>query len=178
MDFYVYKNNQQVGPFSLMAVRERLQKGEFAYTDLAWRDGLADWTPLRDLMGGALPDATPHAVSTWGATTTPAPRKAPIVARIVTAVVLFFMFFVMVYFVVAILAFVIGGAISGAQAASAANAQGFNSGYAIGLQAGQQFRHDYGHIIVLGSLLFSIVVSPIAAGLMAFSNLFPWCRAK
>lgn len=63
MQFYVYKNDKQLGPLPLLEVRERLKKGELDYSDLAWRDGLQDWTSLRELMGGALPDATPNSIS-------------------------------------------------------------------------------------------------------------------
>lgn len=177
MQFYVFKNNEQVGPFALMDVRERLQRGEFAYEDLAWREGMANWTPLREILGGALPDATPHAVSEWTAHN-PVPAKTPIVARIATAVLFFVVYFFVIYFVVAIACFMIGGGISGMHSATQANAQGFNQGYALGQKAGAQFRHDWRGIIVVGSFAFSFVASPIAAYFTAFSSLLPWCRKR
>ena len=171
MQIYVLKNNVQVGPFPLEDVRARLQQGEFTNADLAWHDGIADWAPLGQVLGGA-----PPAVSDWPAP--PAAPQAPIVARIVTAVVLFVIFFVVIYFVVAMLCFMVGGGIAGARAAADTNAQGFNQGYSVGQQAGMQFRHDWGRIIVFGSALFSLVTAPLAAGLTAFSNLLPWCRKR
>jgi len=177
MQFYVSKNGEQLGPLSLLDVRERLKSGSFAYTDLAWRDGMKDWAPLSELMGGGLPDATPHAVSTWTTVTKPKP-KVPTVARIVTAVMLFVVLFVVIYFVTAFLAFTLGGAIAGARAAADQGANGFNQGYSVGFEAGQQFRQQYGHIIVGCSMVLSLVVSPLISWRMAFSNLFPWCRPQ
>jgi hypothetical protein len=177
VQIYVLKNNVQAGPFPLQDVRARLQQGEFTYADLAWHDGIPNWTPLGQILSGPQPGATPPAVPGW-TTHTAAPPKAPIVARIVTAVVLFFVFFVVIYIVVAIVSFMIGGGIAGAHAAAEANAQGFNQGYSVGRQAGMQFRHDWGMTIVLGSLVFSLVTAPLAASLVAFSNLLPWCRKR
>jgi uncharacterized RDD family membrane protein YckC len=54
MRFYVLKNQQQQGPYTAAEVSARLASGEFAWTDLAWHEGLPAWTPipLLDLEGG------------------------------------------------------------------------------------------------------------------------------
>ncbi len=178
MQFYVLKDNQQQGPFTLMDVRDKLQKGEFAYTDLAWREGLANWTPLKDLLGGALPDATPHAVAPWATPAPVAPAQAPFAARILTAIVLFVVLFFVLFVITFIVCCIIGGAIAGAQAVAVQHAPRRAAGSRRRPRGRPRLRRDYGAVIMLGSALFSLVLSPIIAGLMAFSNLFPWCRAK
>lgn len=50
MQYYIGKNGQQVGPFGLEQVRERLASGEFSPTDLAWCDGMAGWEPLSQIF--------------------------------------------------------------------------------------------------------------------------------
>ena len=178
MQIYISKNGEQLGPFSVLDVRQRLESGAITYGDLAWRDGLKTWIPLSEMMGGALPGATPHAVSTWD---TPAPRvqgQTPTGLRIVTALVIFGIAFFVILIVSFFLACLVCGGIVGMQAAAAQHAQGFAQGQAVGREAGRQFGQAYAGIILGSSALFSLVVSAIIAWFMAFSNLFPWCRAR
>jgi uncharacterized RDD family membrane protein YckC len=44
------KSNVPVGPFTRAQVAEKLQSGEFALTDLAFVEGLEQWTPLGDVL--------------------------------------------------------------------------------------------------------------------------------
>jgi uncharacterized RDD family membrane protein YckC len=44
------KSNVPVGPFTRAQVAEKLQSGEFSLTDLAFVEGLSQWTPLRDVL--------------------------------------------------------------------------------------------------------------------------------
>jgi uncharacterized RDD family membrane protein YckC len=50
------KGNVPVGPFTRAQVAEKLQSGEFTVNDLAFVEGLSEWTPLRDVL--ARVDAT------------------------------------------------------------------------------------------------------------------------
>jgi hypothetical protein len=173
MDYYVFKNNEQTGPFALMDVRERLQNGTFAYEDLAWREGMPDWTPLKEILGGALPDATPHSVSesTPRATAT---ATAPTTLRLATS----FVVFVIAFAVIAAAAWLVASFICAvgvaAKAAFAQHAQG-TSAY---IEAGKNACRSFFWIIAIGSAVFSLVMSPVIAWMMAYSNLLPWCRAR
>jgi uncharacterized RDD family membrane protein YckC len=44
------KSNQPTGPFTRAQVAEKLQSGEFALSDLAFIDGLTEWTPLQQVL--------------------------------------------------------------------------------------------------------------------------------
>ena len=171
MDYYVFKNNEQAGPFLLMDLRERLKNGTFAYEDLAWREGMTDWTPLKEILGGALPDATPHSVSE------PTPRKAttaPQTARLVTSIVVFIIAFAVIAAAAWLVASFVCAVGVAAHAALSQQVQGAGGYVEIGKNA---CLHDF-WIIATGSAVFALVVSPVVAWMMAYSNLFPWCRAR
>ena len=53
MTFLIHRDGQQLGPFSIETVEEMIRTGTIATTDLAWCDGLTEWTPVSEL----LPDA-------------------------------------------------------------------------------------------------------------------------
>ena len=50
-EYYLYFQNQQIGPFSLVQLKQAMQDGSLALTPdtLAWYDGLTDWTPCGQL---------------------------------------------------------------------------------------------------------------------------------
>jgi hypothetical protein len=48
MQIHVARNSAQLGIFSPEEIIAGLQSGRFAASDLAWRDGMAAWTPLGD----------------------------------------------------------------------------------------------------------------------------------
>jgi hypothetical protein len=173
MDYYVFKNNEQVGPFPLMDVRARLMDGTFAYEDLAWREGMAEWTALKEILGGALPDATPHSVSesTPRATVT---ATAPKTLRLVTSIVIFVIAFAVIAAAAWLAASFVCAVGVAAHAALSQQIQGAGGYVEIGKNA---CLRDF-WIIVTGSAVFALVVSPVVAWMMAYSNLFPWCRAR
>lgn len=56
------KSNVPTGPFTREQVAEKLRTGEMALTDLAFVEGLAQWTPLRDVLAkvdGSAPAPNP-----------------------------------------------------------------------------------------------------------------------
>lgn len=57
MQIYIAKNNTRTGPYSDEQVHGMLKGGLVSSTDLAWREGTADWQPLHSLIGGTLPPA-------------------------------------------------------------------------------------------------------------------------
>ncbi len=54
MDLYIYKNNQNNGPFDESTVERELRSGNFAANDLACYAGMKDWRPLSDFFPHAL----------------------------------------------------------------------------------------------------------------------------
>jgi uncharacterized RDD family membrane protein YckC len=59
------KLNTPTGPFTRAQVAEKLRTGEFSLDDLAFVEGLAQWTPLRDVLArvdAALPPVPPPAL--------------------------------------------------------------------------------------------------------------------
>ena len=51
MEIYVAKDNQKLGPYDLEEVHHRMKVGAISETDLAWREGLANWIPLSQVLG-------------------------------------------------------------------------------------------------------------------------------
>jgi ribosomal protein L40E len=49
MSTYILKDNQQTGPYGQADIARGLADGRFSYDDLAWREGLGGWQPLRTL---------------------------------------------------------------------------------------------------------------------------------
>lgn len=55
MKFYIYKNNQQSGPFAESEVLDRLRGGKLSPDDLAAREGESGWKPLGELLTPQMP---------------------------------------------------------------------------------------------------------------------------
>ncbi len=71
MATYVHKNNQRLGPLDDTEVLTSLLNHTFAPDDLAWREGMADWQPLRNLYPAA--QSPPPLPQAWGVPK-PSPR--------------------------------------------------------------------------------------------------------
>ena len=76
MQIHVARNSAQLGIFSSEEIIAGLQSGRFLASDLAWRDGMAAWTPLGDwseFRGAGVPsspgvrlvDAPPASAIPW-----------------------------------------------------------------------------------------------------------------
>ncbi len=64
MQIHVARNSAQLGIFSSEEVIAGLQSGRFLASDLAWREGMAAWTPLGDwseFRGAGAPPPSPGA---------------------------------------------------------------------------------------------------------------------
>jgi uncharacterized RDD family membrane protein YckC len=61
MDFYLTQNGVRRGPFRVFQIKEMLDRGEAAATDLGWHSGLTGWLPLSeiDAITPYLPRTTP-----------------------------------------------------------------------------------------------------------------------
>lgn len=49
MQYHVARDGQQLGRISEAELKAGLHDGRFLPTDLGWREGMGEWTPLRDL---------------------------------------------------------------------------------------------------------------------------------
>lgn len=49
VDFYIYKNDQQLGPFSKREVFDQILCGKLSENDYCWSEGLDEWVPLKQL---------------------------------------------------------------------------------------------------------------------------------
>ena len=49
MDIYLLQDGQRRGPFRVFQVKEMVDRGEAAVTDLAWHGGLDGWQPLGEV---------------------------------------------------------------------------------------------------------------------------------
>lgn len=58
MGFYIYKDDQQTGPFNESEVEAKLRDGTFISEDLACREGEKQWHPLSTFF--PLPSGMPH----------------------------------------------------------------------------------------------------------------------
>jgi hypothetical protein len=59
--FYVNKNDQQLGPFTLTQVQRMVATGGLKPDDLAWYEGLVEWIPVDQVPGFADPKVRPPA---------------------------------------------------------------------------------------------------------------------
>ena len=71
-EIYVFHDGRQLGPLSPQRVQQSLADGEFALADLAWHEGLAEWTPLSAISTFA-PKSTPPPLPTSRPTSSKAP---------------------------------------------------------------------------------------------------------
>lgn len=51
MQYFIGKDGQQLGPFGEEQIRARLASGEFSNSDLMWREGMAAWEPIGQVLG-------------------------------------------------------------------------------------------------------------------------------
>lgn len=49
MNWYYAKNGTQQGPLPIEDIKGRIAMGEIAPTDLAWCEGMSDWTPVGEI---------------------------------------------------------------------------------------------------------------------------------
>ncbi|MDB4947351.1 MAG: hypothetical protein JWP97_6885, partial [Labilithrix sp.] len=60
--YYVGRNGQQSGPFTIEQLKEQLANGQLAGGDLVWTEGMANWIPASTLPGlaPAMPASLQH----------------------------------------------------------------------------------------------------------------------
>lgn len=50
-EWYLLLGEEQVGPLTVAEVEERIRRGEVSAETYAWKEGLADWRPVREVEG-------------------------------------------------------------------------------------------------------------------------------
>jgi len=105
MSAYIWKDNQQTGPFIDDVILQALSDGKFSYDDLAWREGLAEWQPLGTLYPTVCPKCNqlgahlPTCPNSSRAVSLDSPPTPPIRGRgIVLAAILAILFSEAIYF--------------------------------------------------------------------------------
>lgn len=48
--YYVIRNNEQLGPFADAYIKEKVAAGELSANDMCWGEGMADWQALRAII--------------------------------------------------------------------------------------------------------------------------------
>jgi len=80
MKILIGKNGQQTGPYNEEQLTELVNKGDISYDDLAWKEGMTEWQPLRQVVpppAGSPPPLPPLAGSTHPAGSPPlSPRPS------------------------------------------------------------------------------------------------------
>ena len=71
MALFIYKNNQQYGPYSIDQLKVWLSSGQIQSTDLACYEGSTNWVPVSTLVGvgnqaAAVPSTYGRPSSGWG----------------------------------------------------------------------------------------------------------------
>jgi hypothetical protein len=63
VNIYILQNGQQAGPYTDDELREYLAAGQVQGTDLAWREGLAEWVPLASILPAEAVEPAPAPVA-------------------------------------------------------------------------------------------------------------------
>ncbi len=62
MEYYLAKDGERLGPFSLDEVKQKLNEGSIRNTDMVWTAGQADWRPIYEFPAlASTPPPMPHA---------------------------------------------------------------------------------------------------------------------
>ena len=75
MNWYYASNGHQKGPLPTEDLKSRIAMGEVSPTDLAWREGMADWMPVGSIAELKLEEAPPRVEAS--VTAVPAPPPEP-----------------------------------------------------------------------------------------------------
>ncbi|WP_426661025.1 RDD family protein [Rhodanobacter aciditrophus] len=71
MEIWIGRDGERHGPYKEEDVRQWLRSGQVSGSDLAWREGLADWQPLSTLFPDAARDGVPASDNPYSAPVAP-----------------------------------------------------------------------------------------------------------
>lgn len=57
-DFFIYQNSEQLGPYTFLQIRTMWAAGQLSADTLFYREGLADWQPLRSIEADLMPETS------------------------------------------------------------------------------------------------------------------------
>lgn len=77
MEIWIGRDGERHGPYKEEDVRAWLRSGQVSGSDLAWREGLADWQPLSVLYPDAMPDPATAAGSPYTPPAAPLAQNLP-----------------------------------------------------------------------------------------------------
>lgn len=60
MNFHVFKDNQQMGPYSFEEINTYVQQSSLSANDLCWQDGWSEWRPISSILSGAVKIPDPY----------------------------------------------------------------------------------------------------------------------
>jgi hypothetical protein len=60
MNFHIFKNNQQIGPYSLEQINTYIQQASLNADDLCWQDGWTEWRPISTILSENVKLPDPH----------------------------------------------------------------------------------------------------------------------
>lgn len=55
MQYYLGQNGQTLGPYSLDQMKQLSSTGKITPADFAWRQGMANWVPVSEVLGAMIP---------------------------------------------------------------------------------------------------------------------------
>ena len=92
MEIHITRDGAKYGPYAIDDARGLLDSGQLLPSDLAWHEGLEEWTTLGELLAASAPPpgTAPPPVPADGVAGAPKPKasKATLISRIVLGVVL------------------------------------------------------------------------------------------
>lgn len=77
MELLVIRSDKQIGPFSQEQLVSMIEAGMIDPTDLAWHEGLAEWTPLNQIFDLSPPATEPEAPQPEEQVAAPDPEPPP-----------------------------------------------------------------------------------------------------
>jgi uncharacterized membrane protein YdbT with pleckstrin-like domain len=60
MSFHIFKDNQQIGPYTLEEISTYIQQSSLTPVDLCWQEGWAEWRPISSILTGSVRTPDPN----------------------------------------------------------------------------------------------------------------------
>lgn len=60
MSYHVFKDNQQIGPYTTEEISTFIQQSSLTPADLCWQDGWAEWRPISSILTAGVQTPDPH----------------------------------------------------------------------------------------------------------------------
>jgi len=60
VSFHIFKDNQQIGPYTIEEIATFVQQSSLTPADLCWQDGWAEWRPIATILAGGVRTPDPN----------------------------------------------------------------------------------------------------------------------